>query len=90
MGRIEVRVTPRASRDALAGLDGAGRLRVRLAAPPVDGAANDALLRFLARRLGVPRSRLRIVRGAGARNKLIEVEGCTDLDLRDTLAACPE
>lgn len=90
MGRIEVRVTPRASRDGLAGVDEAGRLRVRLTAPPADGAANEALVRLLARRLRVPRSRVRILRGAGARNKLIEVEGCTDLDLRDALGANPE
>lgn len=90
MGRIAVRVTPRASRNALAGTDDAGRLRVRLTAPPADGAANEALVRLLARRLRVPRSRVRILRGASARNKLIEVDGCTDLDLRDALGADPE
>jgi len=90
VGRIEVRVAPRASRDALAGLDAAGRLRVRLTAPPVEGEANRALVRLLAKRLGVRRSRVRILRGAGARNKLVEVDGCTDLDLRNALDASPE
>jgi len=90
VGRIEVRVTPRASANALAGLDTAGRLRVRLTAPPVEGEANHALVRLLAKRLGVPRSRVRILRGAGARNKLVEVDGCTDLDLRNALDASPE
>ena len=72
--RFRVRLVPRASRDEITGvLDGV--LRVRLHAPPVDGAANDALVAFLADRLAVPRRGVRIVTGATSRTKLIEVEG---------------
>lgn len=50
-------------------------LRIRLAAPPVDGAANDALVRFLAERLGVARSAVRIEAGVSGRSKVVAVEG---------------
>jgi uncharacterized protein len=72
--RFRVRLQPRASRNEIAGaLDGV--LRVRLHAPPVDGAANEALVAFLAERLAVPRRGVRIVTGATSRTKMIEVEG---------------
>jgi uncharacterized protein len=51
-----------------------GVLRVRLQAPPVDGAANEALVDFLADELGVPRRHIRIVSGFGSRNKVLEVD----------------
>ena len=65
---------PRASRTELAGPHG-GALRVRLTAPPVDGAANEALVRFLAEQLDVPRSAVRLDAGATGRSKLVTVEG---------------
>ena len=65
---------PRASRDETAG-ERAGALVVRLKAPPVDGAANAALLRFLARRLGVPLASVEILRGQTGRQKLVRVRG---------------
>lgn len=71
---IEVSLTPRASRDEIAGL-AEGVLRVRVTAPPVDGRANAALRKLLAKRLGVPPSRVRIERGEKARRKLVSVEG---------------
>ena len=71
--RIEVRVQPRASTNEILGYRD-GVLRVRLQAPPVDGAANDALVRFLADEFGVPRRQVRIVSGFGSRNKIVEVE----------------
>jgi uncharacterized protein (TIGR00251 family) len=72
--RIPVRAQPRASRSELAGeYDGA--LKIRLAAPPVEGAANEELVRFLARLLGVPKSAVRVVSGESGRNKMVEVEG---------------
>jgi uncharacterized protein len=71
--RIDVRVQPRASRNEIVGYR-EGVLRVRLQAPPVDGAANDALVRFLADEFGVPRRQVRIVSGFGSRNKIVEVE----------------
>jgi len=67
-------VQPRASSTELAGRHG-DALKVRLTAPPVDGAANEALLRFLAERLDVPRSAVRIEVGATGRSKVVAVEG---------------
>ena len=72
--RFRVRLQPRASRDEITGVVD-GVLRVRLHAPPVDGAANDALVAFLADRLAIPRRGVRIVTGATSRTKMIEVEG---------------
>ena len=72
--RFTVRVQPRAGRDAVDGVH-AGALKVRLNAPPVDGAANEALIAFVAERLGVPKRAVRIVNGERARAKLIEVQG---------------
>lgn len=68
---LSLRVQPRASRDAL--VPEAERLRARITAPPVDGAANDHLLGFLAREFGVSRSRVSLVRGRSAREKLVRI-----------------
>jgi uncharacterized protein (TIGR00251 family) len=72
--RVHLRVQPRASRDEVIGVAG-GAVRVRLTAPPVDGAANDALVRFLATRLEVARSAVTLVSGRAGRMKVIEVDG---------------
>ncbi|RJQ25941.1 MAG: YggU family protein [Peptococcaceae bacterium] len=69
---FKVRVQPRASRNELAGVF-EGALRVRLTAPPVEGAANEACRTFLAERLGVPRSRVEVISGHTGRNKLVRV-----------------
>jgi hypothetical protein len=69
-----VRVQPRASRTEVAGPYG-DALRIRLAAPPVDGAANEALVRFLADRLGVPRASVRLEGGATGRSKVVAIDG---------------
>lgn len=69
-----VRVVPRAQKNAIQGELG-DALKVRLCAPPVDGAANAALVEFLADKAGVPRSRVRIVSGATGRNKRVEIAG---------------
>lgn len=74
--RFEVRVQPRASRTELAGLHGE-MLKVRVAAPPVDDAANRALVDFLAECLGVARRSVRIIAGETSRTKVIEVDGVT-------------
>lgn len=74
MGRIAVRVQPRARRDEVVG-EREGAVIVRVTAPPVDGRANDAVRKLLAKRLGVAPSRVSVVRGEGARDKLVEVEG---------------
>jgi uncharacterized protein (TIGR00251 family) len=74
MARIAVKVHPRARRSALAGRLGEA-WKLDLAAPPVDGKANDECVRFLAELAGVPRARVRIVAGATGRMKVVEIEG---------------
>lgn len=71
---VDVHVQPRASRSEVVGVY-AGRLKVRIAAPPVEGAANEALVRLLARLLGVAPSDVTITRGHGARLKTVRVRG---------------
>jgi uncharacterized protein (TIGR00251 family) len=77
--RLSVRVTPRARKSAVTGLvevsDGRVALAVKLAAPPVDGAANDALIAFLAAGLGVGRSSVQIVSGEKSRLKMVRIAG---------------
>jgi hypothetical protein len=75
-GLLRIRTQPRARRTEVAGLHGE-RLRIRVAAPPVDGAANRELRGFLARRFRLPRSAVEIRSGHAGRNKSIWVR---DLD----------
>jgi len=70
---LAIRVTPRASRDEIAEIMPDGSIRVRLTAPPVEGKANKALIKFLSKVLGVPPSRLEIIAGETGRDKLISV-----------------
>ncbi len=75
---LTVRLTPRGGRSAIDGVGEAGGravLRVRVAAPPVDGAANEALIRTLADALDLPRSAIRIVAGTRGRIKTLHLEG---------------
>jgi uncharacterized protein (TIGR00251 family) len=83
---LRVRVQPRASRDALSGERG-GALVVRLTAPPVEGAANEALARFLGKTLGVAPSAVRVVSGATGRNKIVSVAGLDATTARERLGA---
>ena len=87
---IRIRVVPRAKRNELAG-QRAGALLVRVTAPPVDGKANAAVCRLIARAAGVAPSRVSIVRGASARDKVVRVEGVEARALRAAvgLAAGP-
>ncbi|TWH01642.1 hypothetical protein L615_001700000470 [Nocardioides sp. J9] len=73
---LSVRVQPGASRTGAAGPTGpdGAELKVRLASPPVDGRANDELVRWLAKELGVPRSAVELVRGQASRSKLLRVD----------------
>ena len=83
---IRVRVQPRSSRCEVVGEHG-GALKVRVAAPPVDGAANEELVRFLARCLGVPRSALELVRGTTGRNKVLRVRGLSPQECAERLGS---
>lgn len=72
MRKINLRVIPRAKQNKIT-TDDDGRLRVHITAAPVDGAANDAVIKILAGHFNVPRSQIKIVRGGTARDKIIEI-----------------
>jgi uncharacterized protein len=74
---LALRVTPRSSKNEIVEVLSDGTVKVHLTAPPVEGKANEALLKFLAEILDVPVSKLDIVAGAGGRDKLVSV---TDMD----------
>ena len=80
MARLTVKVHPRAKRSGFAGRLG-DAWKLDLAAPPVDGKANDECVRYLAEWAGVARSQVRIVTGATSRRKLVEIEGMAQADL---------
>jgi uncharacterized protein (TIGR00251 family) len=82
--RLEVYVQPRASKTQVAGVHD-GRIKIRLAAPPVDGAANAELVSFVASRLGIAKSKVRVVAGEASRRKVVEVEGVDEATLRRQL-----
>lgn len=82
--RISVYVQPRANKTAVAGMHD-GCVKVRLAAPPVDGAANAALIEFVAARLRIAKSRVRIVTGQTSRRKVVEVDGVSAEQLAGAL-----
>jgi uncharacterized protein (TIGR00251 family) len=86
--RFSVRVQPRASRSELVGEYG-DAIRIRLAAPPVDGAANDELVAFLSNIFAVARKSVRILAGETTRSKLIEIEGITERAVRDAVSRMP-
>jgi uncharacterized protein (TIGR00251 family) len=87
---ITVKVSPRAPKTELAGLMDDGTLKIRLAAPPVDGAANRALVDFLSQALDLPRSQIDIIAGETSERKLISLVGISpeevDKAFRDILA----
>jgi len=74
---LRILVQPRASRDAVVGIQG-GELKVRLAAPPVDGAANDACCAFFAKLCKLPRSRVTMLSGAASRHKRLLLAGAEE------------
>ncbi len=84
--RITIYVQPRANKTTIAGMHD-GCVKVRLAAPPVDGAANAELVEFVAEQLGVARSRVRIVSGQASRRKVVEVDGVTAEQLTQALGS---
>jgi uncharacterized protein (TIGR00251 family) len=84
MARLTVKVHPRAKRSAITGRLGEA-WKLDLAAPPVDGKANDECVRFFAELAGVARSRVSIVLGATRRTKVIEIEGLSEDRLAELL-----
>ena len=83
---VTVRVTPRAGRTAIAGVRG-DTLLVKLAAAPVDGAANDALIAFLSEVFELPRRNIAIVAGVRSRTKRVELVGASSSAMDARLAA---
>lgn len=82
--RLAVRVTPRSSRNEIAGWRD-DVLAVKVTAPPVEGAANKVCIELLADRLGVRKSHVALVSGAAAREKLFEITGLSRAGLRRRL-----
>lgn len=89
MSRLAVKLTPGASADRIDGwdVDAEGRpvLKVRVRARPVEGEANEALVKLIAKSLGVPKSAVSVQRGGQSRTKMIEVVGLSDEDIRGRL-----
>ncbi|APG24289.1 MAG: DUF167 domain-containing protein [Syntrophotalea acetylenica] len=82
---LDIHVQPRASRNELAGLQG-DCLKLRLTSPPVEGAANKACREFIAKLLGVAKSRVTLVSGDKSRHKRLLIEGMTVEEVRSVLS----
>jgi uncharacterized protein (TIGR00251 family) len=82
---LSLRVQPRASRNAVVGWTG-DTLKIRLTAPPVEGAANGACLAFLADLLDLPQSQLEILGGERSRQKVVRITGLTQEEVRARLS----
>ena len=85
MARVTVKVHPRAKRSGITGKFGEA-WKLALAAPPVDGKANDECVRFFSELAAVPRGRVRIVTGATSRMKVVEIEGMEQGELEELMA----
>ncbi len=88
MARITIKVHPRAKRSAIGGRLGEA-WKLSLAAPPVDGKANDECIRFFAELMKVPKARVRIVMGLTSRSKVVEIEGVPQDELERRLSVNP-
>lgn len=86
---LNLRVSPGARRSSIEGPYGEGALRVRVAAPPADGRANEELIRLLSGVLNVPGSDLTLVRGASGRDKTVLVRGVAPDEVREGLDRHP-
>ena len=85
---ISVRVQPGASKNVVTGIR-EGSLTIKLCSPPVDGRANDSLIRFVADRLNISRSSVQIIHGIKNRKKLLEVAGLSIADAENALTPLP-
>jgi uncharacterized protein (TIGR00251 family) len=82
--RIALHVTPKSGRDEIVGWRG-GELSVRVSAPPEDGKANAAVCKLVAKRLGVAKSTVRVVRGDTSRHKTLEIDTLSEEELAAVL-----
>jgi uncharacterized protein (TIGR00251 family) len=81
---LSIRIQPRASKNEIVTMMSGG-LKIRLTAPPVDGAANEALVKFLADTLSIPRSHIEIVSGHTSREKIVRITGISDTEVKRLL-----
>ena len=79
---VSVRVRPGASRKGIDGIEG-DALKVRLTAPPVEGAANEQLIEVLSEAFGIKKSGIRVIKGLSSRDKMVEIEGAKELKLKE-------
>jgi len=87
---LKVRIQPRASKDEIVGLYG-DALKIRIAAPPVDAAANESLIKLLSKTLDIPKSRINLIKGQTSRNKSLFLDGFKTSDFStDFLKLCSE
>ena len=86
MGRVAVRLQPKASANAITG-EREGAIVVKVTAPPVDGRANAALIKLVAKRLGVAKSKMKIAHGETNRDKVLEIDGIDSDDAMTRLKA---
>jgi len=77
---LSLKVQPRASENEISGAVG-NELKIRITAPPVDSAANEALLRFLSEKLDCPASAVQLIRGATSRHKIVAIHGLASADV---------
>ena len=83
---LSLHIQPGAKKTEISGIHG-DALKIRLAAPPVDGKANDALLAFIAKTLGIPKSRVHLLSGQASRSKRVAVTGLTPADIESRVQA---
>lgn len=81
---LSLRIQPRASKNEIITREGGG-LKIRLTAPPVDGAANEALVKFLADTFSLPKSSIEIISGHTSRDKIVRIIGISDAEVRRVL-----
>ena len=81
---LSIRIQPRASKNEIVTMESGG-IKIRLTAPPVDGAANEALVKFLATTLSIPKSHVEIVSGHTSREKVVRITGIGDSEVRRVL-----
>jgi len=86
---LSIRIQPRASKNEVVAM-GNGGIKIRLTAPPVDGAANEALVKFLSRFFSVSKSQVEIVSGHTGREKIVKVSGISDADVEQLLIGAKE
>ncbi len=85
MARLEVKVSPRARRNEIVGWHQDRMLIVKIAAPPVQGKANEELVHFLAEQLGISADDIAIVRGHTSKQKVLEIAGLTEEEIKQKL-----